>query len=348
MKSEKEPIFIDYPAIHISPVKRLLYLKSLIKIINTNDNFINYENIGLKNEDVEFFKRYLSENYPEYFDPKKKSINLFENYNGKIICGIDLLLEDLFGILNNEKNTKEVNAPINPVDFNGFEKDNTADEIDFYKDSDRTLEYALKWIFLDQSEPELINEELEVHIRNIYSIEEDKIKEYFNCDRIIFELSKLYGGRTKREIWEEFFKIREKLLLFLDNFEKHFTDKQYWFDFKMESETIFKNIRDSIIISRNEKSKIFLIFKGDPDKNKDNPIISYYNNKVVLFNRGSPQYKNLLPHQIVLADLLSENPTYYIFNPKRILANNDALYMIQFGIEACPSKKEVLSAISGG
>lgn len=348
MKLEKKPIFINYPEIHPSPIKRLLILKSLIRIINTRDNLVSYLDLGLKTEDAELFKNYLSENYSEYFDPKKKTINLFENYNGKIICGIDTLLDDLFSILNKKmlddtKESTKTDGPENPAIPTVSIIDKIIDEIDTYKNTDDELESAFKWIFLDHSDPAVIREEMQVHLTNIYTLDEDKIKKFFNSERIFFEFLKIYTGRTKREIKDKFVQTRGKLLLCLEDFERNFSDKRYWSNLKIESHNIFKNIHDAILLPKSDELKIFLIIRGDPNKNKDQPVISYYNNKVVLFNKESSQYRKLQPQELVLADLLLENPTSYIFNPKRILTKIDAFHMIEFGIEACPSKEQVLN-----
>lgn len=352
MESKKNPIFINYPEIHSSPIKRLLILKSLIRIINTRENLVSYLDLGLKTEDAELFKNYLSENYSEYFDPKKKTINLFENYNGKIICGIDTLLDDLFNILNKEMlddttESSKTDVPESPAIPTVSGIDNIVDVIDTYKNTDSELESAFKWIFLDSSIPGMISEEMQVHLKSIYTLDEDTNKEFFNSDRIFHEFLKVYSGLTKREIKKKFVQTRGKLLLCLEDFEKNFSDKQYWSNLQMESKIICQNIHDAKLHPKSDEFKIFLLIRGDPDKNKDNPVISYYNNKVVLFDKESSQYRKLQPQQIVLADLKLENPTSYIFNPNRILTNIDAFHMIELGIEACPSKEQVLNFLRG-
>lgn len=355
MESEKKPIFINYPEIHSSPIKRLLILKSLIKIINTQENFVSFEDLGLKTDNADLFKRYLSENFSEYFDLKKKTINLFENYDGKIICGIDCLLDDIFSVLNNEElEGKSSSYKVDDLDhklISGVSKnDNLIEEIESTKNTDNRLKSAFKWIFFDYSEPVAIKEEMQIHLNSVYQLDEDKIIEYFNSNRIFSELLEVYKDKdqTKRKSQLRFVQTRGKLLLFLEDFERKLSDKRHWSNLKNESLDMFKNISDSLFTSKRDKLKIFLIIKGDPNKNRENSVISYYNNKVVLFSKNSSHYRKLQPQQIVLAELLQENPTSYIFNPKRILTNVDALQIIELGVETCPNKEQVLFFLKKG
>lgn len=351
--SEKSPIYIDYRALHSLPIKRLLILKSLIKLINTRDNLIHYEDLGLESEDAAILKKILLENYSDHFQPKKKIIHLFENYNGKIICGIDCLLDDIFELLKNKKidgaNDSSIkDAQDNPGVSKGSKVDNFGERNRLYTDHDDRLDSAFNWIFQDYSERGVVRQEMQIRLQGIYLIDEDKVKEYFNNTRIFSELVKIYKDDTTSEITKKLIQIRAKLVFCFVDFMRNFSDKSYWSELKKESEKMISNIEYVLPQLKRGGLKLFLILQGDPDKNHGNNVISYLNSKVVLFEKASPLYRKLQPQQIILADLRMENPTSYVFTPKKILTNVDALQMIDLGIETYPSKGDILEFLEGG
>lgn len=332
----KEPIFIDYPKIYGNPRKRLTFLRALIQIINTRANFIQFEELGLNSEDIDLFKGYLKKNYSKHFDPRKNTINLFENYDGKIICGVDLLIEDLFVVISDGgKEDTETSKLPNTID----QPENIADDNKEPLSSCAIFDIFYDWVFSEQYDKINFDTEIKVYLNDFYTFNESQIKNYFNIKKITekiyenFKTSKIKGTKVVQ--------IRTKMVSCLEEFEKHFSDKDYWAELIIQTKKIFKNVIDVSSIVKNEKMKLFLTFPRNPDIQSINNVISKYRNKIVLFQKDAPIFSKLNNNQIVQGEIIIEKDTFYIVKPLRILDFNEAKNLLLLGVDACPTREFV-------
>ena len=331
----KEPIFIDYPKIYGNAKKRLTFLRALIQIINTRANFVQFEELGLNPEDTELFKNYLKKNYSKYFDPRKNTINLFENYDGKIICGIDLLIEDLFGVISDD--LKSITESSNKIDTTDQpEKIDT--DIDS-SSSDAIFDIFFDWVFSEQYDKINFDTEIKGYLNDFYTFSESEIKDYFNINKIteiIYE-----NFKTLKTKGTKIVQIRTKMVSCLEECEKHFADKDYWAELIVQTKKVFKNVIDASSIVKNEKVKLFLTFPRNPNIQNINNVISKYKNKTVLFEKDAPIFSKLNNNQIVQGEFIIEKETFYIVRPMRILDFSEAKTLLLLGVDACPTREFV-------
>lgn len=332
----KEPIFIDYPKIYGNARKRLAFLRALIQIINTRANFVQFEELGLSPEDTDLFKTYLKKNYSKYFDPRKNTINLFENYDGKIICGIDLLIEDLFGVVSDDQQSNiDSSNKIATTD-----QPETVDTgVNNSPSSDAIFDIFFDWVFSEQYDKINFDTEIKGYLNDFFTFDESEIKTNFNINKISekiyenFKSSKIKGTKIVQ--------IRTKMVSCLEECEKHFSDKEYWAELIVQTKKIFKNVIDASSIAKNEKMKLFLTYPRNPHIQNINNVISKYKNKTVLFEKDAPIFSKLNNNQIVQGEIIVEKETFYIVKPLRVLDFNEAKTLLLLGVDACPTREFV-------
>jgi hypothetical protein len=335
---EKEPLFIDYSKLYGDSKKKLIFLRALIQIINTRADFIEFNDLKLSPDDKKLFADYLKKHYPENFDPKKNKINLFENYEGKIICGVDQMIEDLFTILSMENKTLDLPPSEKPE--NVVQKQNVDDG---YKEeilSYSIFEIFYDWIFLEKYEKENFESESKMYLKEFFAFSESDLKNNFNIQRITDEILKNF---TKLKIKRTLIvKIRAKLISCLEELEKHSSDKGYWSNLITDTKKIFKNLIDATTILNNEKMKLFLTFPGNPHIQNINMVVGNYKNKTVLFQKDSPLFPNLEKKQIVQGEIKNERDNVFFVYPIRIIDFNETKMLMLFGVEAAPSNEYVM------
>jgi len=333
---DKEPIFIDYLKIFGNARKRLIFLRALIQIINTRANFIRFEELGLNSDETDLFKDYLKKNYSKYFDPRKNTINLFENYDGKIICGIDLLLEDLF--------TKMSEDEENDIELSKIQATTDQPEIVGTITKEPLSSFAIfdifyDWVFSEQDDKINFDTEIKVYLNDFYTFSESEIKNYFNIKKIT---EKIYENfKTSKIKGTKIVQIRTKIVSCLEDFEKHFSDKDYWAEFIVQTKKVFKNVIDANSILKNEKMKLFLTVPKNPNIQNINNVISKYKNKTVLFEKDAPLFLKINNDQVVHGEIIIEKETYYIVRPLRILDFSEAKTLLLLGVDACPTREFV-------
>jgi hypothetical protein len=374
---EKEPIFIDYSEIPGSSKKKLLFLKTLLQLINKRDNFIRYEDLELNEGDTETFKLYLKK-YQKYFRLEKNKINLIENYNGKIVCEIDLLINDVFTVLSEVdlkntsndlllKNSNEKKTHIQPEKLEEKSIETLEEKpITLFRDPKKnSLNKYLEKFFntgICQAEINLFfNEVVKNH-------NEDDVKKIFDFITLCDEIDRIPYRLKMGEITKESAKFkRDYLIKILELIRDILNDKTYWDEliFKIKEKFSFPidtcdehvmGINDidgsykwvSVNeIANNQNLKIFFAEKGNPEINSKNRAISKFQNKIVFFDFVIPLSSKISPNDLVLGylDLIEFN--YVKVNPLKILTLEEFLKLIKLGVEVCPSEEVIFSFIKG-
>jgi hypothetical protein len=292
----------------------------------------------LNPDDKKLFIEYLRKYYSENFDPKKNSINLFENYDGKIICGIDQMIEDLFTLLSNE-NKRLISGPSECPDTLPVQKENVEGSNPEQILTNSIFEIFYDWIFLEKYDKDNFDSESKMYLSDFFAFNESELKNNFNIDRITDEI---YKNFTKSNIKRSHIvQIRAKLIKFLEDLEKHSDDNNYWSKLITETKKIFKNLIDATTISNNEKKKLFLTFPGNPQFQNINRVISKYKNKTVLFEKDAQIFQSLKSDQIIQGEITSEKERSFIVKPLRIIDFNEAKMLLLFGVEAGPTTEYV-------
>jgi hypothetical protein len=374
---EKEPIFIDYSEIPGSSKKKLLFLKTLLQMINKRDNFIRYEDLELNEGDTETFKLYLKK-YQKYFRLEKNKINLIENYNGKIVCGIDLLINDVFTVLS-EVDLKNTSNDL-PLKNSNEKKTHTQHE-KLEEKSIETLEEKPITLFRDPK-----NNSLNKYLEKFFNIgicqaeinlffnevvknnNEDDVKKIFDFITLCDEIDRIPYRVKMGEITKESARFkRDYLTKILEFIRDLLNDKTYWDEliFKIKEKFSFAidtcdehvmGINDidgsykwvSVNeIANNQNLKIFFAEKGNPEINSKNRAISKFQNKIVFFDFVIPLSSKISPNDLVLGYLDFIEFNYVKVNPLKILTLEEFLKLIKLGVEVCPSEEVIFSFIKG-
>jgi len=333
IRRDKEPLFIDYSKIYGDSKKKLLLLRALIQIINTRADYIEFSDLKLSSDDEKLFIDFLKKYYPGNFDPKKKKINLFENYEGKIICGIDQMIEDLFSVLSKENVT--LDSPLIETSEKNTQGQNGDDDKEEEILTYSIFEIFYDWIFLEKYDKDNFDDESKLYLDEFVKYNESDLKNFFNIQTVRDEVIKNFKKSNFKNT--EIVKIRAKLTTFLEKIETHFHDKDYWSNLIIETKKCFKDLIDATTILKNEKMKLFLTSPGNPQIQNVNKVISYYKNKPVLFDKDASIFPNLKVNQIVLSEIKYDGEKNYIVNPIRIIDPNEAKMLLLFGVEAAPS-----------
>jgi len=362
--SRKKPLFIDYSEINGNPGNRLRFLRALLKIINLNDTIIHYDDLGLNSDDIEPFKEYLKTNYPDICRIHKKTLNM-DDFDGKIICNIDLLVEDILEILSqNQKLTASIreNQNIlpskNEIQFISH-RENT-EILDLKKSSNRYI-FEIFNGKISLAETQLFVDKI------IKETDPENIEAIFNLSSLIEEIGKIpLKIKNKQTNFEDEELIREILLKIINKFATYLSNKQYWEKLSIDINHYFLKIlkkcdQEKLTISfdngkkydvtiaeilLNDKIKIFKANLGIPDEYDRNAIISEYQNKKALFNFTCDLTKEISLDDFVLAEIIGFRDTYVIINPLKILTGCETSKLLSLGVESYPSIEKVLSKIS--
>ncbi len=366
---KKEPIFIDYSKIYGDAKKKLIFLRALIQIINTRADFIKFEELGLTIEDTKLFTEYLKKYYSKNFDPKKNRINLYENYDGKIICNIDLLMDDLFKVLlqnpseesphyslqNPDQRSKSVNVDPNskcdPVEPKGS------------KSSSNTYLEEILHFRVSLAESQLFVDKIfrETNMGRIESL--------FTFNILCEEIDQIPLRVKKKEIdYESLILIRRILERILKKIGVKLNNPLYWNNLAQKVDEYFLKKLDQCsqelleILSENgtrilvtlnelilnENIKIFLAEQGNPAKNSRNAVISKYYNKIALFNSHCELSRAIRLNDIVLAEIAEIAEKYVKVNPLKILTKSEAVKLISLDVECELSNEKIISTLSEG
>jgi len=334
---KKEPIFIDYSKIFGNSEKRLLFLRALIRIIDMRANFVKYSDLGLLSSDIEHFKHYLNENYSKYFETRKNKINLYENYDGKIIFNVDLLIEDICNLINDNNQLLmsdsggiSQSATKRKESITSEIKDNSKKNID---------EIFYEWVFLVEYNQYTFEDEIKYILKEFYSINESEVKKIFTTEKVLNEFFKnIYSSHRKKIRFSQF---RYKILTCLEDFEKKCPDTTYWSSLQIKIKKLFICLINSETLSKKSNKKLFLTYSGDLNIQNINKVISKYQNRAVIFSYHSPLFERLEANQIILGEIIEERDNYIMVNPERILDTNEAKVLLFFGMEAFPTNQIV-------
>jgi hypothetical protein len=363
--NRKKPLFIDYSEINGSPDNRLRFLRALLKIIDLNDAVIHYDDLGLNCDNIEPFKEYLKTNYPDICRIHKKTLNM-DDFDGKIICNIDLLVEDSLEILSqNQKLTDSIRENQNIVSSKNEIQSNFHDENKEIMDDLKKPSH--RYIFeifngkISLAETQLFVDKI------IKKTDPENIEAIFNLSSLIEEIGKIpLKIKNKQTNFEDEELIKEILLKIINKFATYLSNKQYWEKLSIDINHYFLKIlkkcdQEKLTISfdngkkydvtiaeilLNDNIKIFRAKLGIPDEYDRNAIISEYQNKKALFNFSCDLTKEISLDDFVLAEIIGFRDTYIIINPLKILTGRETSELLSLGVECYPSIEMILSKIS--
>jgi hypothetical protein len=365
---EKGPIFIDYSKIHRNPKQRLFFLRALIKLADSKKDIIQFEDLELDPGEIEIFKQYLKEFYPGKFRIYKKTFNK-DDFDGKIICNIDLLIKDICEILSQGKNndkltdrTSEQND-INPVKNNIQTNDH--DNQNGIKTYSRNLSNKyLHEIFhggVSIAETQLFVNKV------IKETKPETLEVFFNFSALSEEIKKIpLKVKNQERNVENVLVLKELIQKILKKFENQLPNKKYWEQLSIDTNDYFSKIlekcdQEKLILSfengkkyevtineilLEENIKIFQAIPGIPDEHNHNLVISEYQKKKALFNFKCDLTEKISPNNNVLSKIIGFGDTFVIINPLKILTNQETSKLLSLGVEGYPSAEKIYSQIS--
>lgn len=335
-------IFIEYKKLHENRSKRILFLDLIFKLSNL-EGLIPFNTLSLNDDDLDAFKELILEApYKNYFVNIEKSFQIVDNIDGKILSDIDVLADDLrqINIEIEKKHSlvhvfKEIN--LNNLDSNDLET--------FFKDI--YPYFLLKWLFKEINLPLIPFDEdgLEIFKNSLDNLNRSQIKEIFDKNVLIEKVQNLPDRIEQNEIDVEDFKIIQKNVLNVLNYvHKNIHLEPYADCSTLKKEIIkhFDSLRNysKIPFTLLPGEMIFLVEKGISDL-ENNPFISYYQNKIVLFRHSIPLTKTLKSRDVVLCDIYDKKPTFLTVDPKKKLNEHEILVYLIEEIEYGTSKSEI-------
>lgn len=365
----KKPIFIDYSKINEDLGKRLRFLRAIIKLSDAKEDIVHLENLGLDLDEIEIFKQYLAKRYPGNFRVHKKIVNK-DDFNGKIICNIDMLIEDIFKIMSQYPVEEYPYAPlqhpdngsIKSVNVDPLSKCDLVEDGDLNCSSNKYLDEILHFR-VSLAESQLFVDKIfrETNVK--------KIKPLFTFNLLCEEIDQIPLRVKKKDIDNESLPlIREVLGRILKKIGIKLNNPIYWDNLAQQVDNYFlkkldqcsqellevlseNGTRNLVTLNElilNENIKIFLAKQGNPDKNSRNAVISKYYNKIVLFNSHCELSRTIRLNDIVLAEIAEIAEKYVKVNPLKILTKSEAVKLISLNVECEPSNEKLISTLSEG
>lgn len=347
-------LYIDYTelcTLHKAPKKRILFLNAIKSLIDLDRKFIRYDELGLFNEDINSFIALLkSMQYSQFFIPLNNGVEIVKRVDGKIIVGTDLLLQDL----------KEIYADITQIpdltyllkEGNNEEVKNEISEIFTEVNSLILSPKVFRWWLFKYISIPLIpysKEGLEIYQTYLKSLDEEEIKQFFDLDVLAEEVRYFPDRKKKGEIGDmDMQQIINFIGAITRNIEENHPLLKDLFNLRHTLNKIFQEIytveeaKPAFLPTHSQK--LFLVEKGNTRRN---PMISRYNNKIVLFNDTEPLSKKLKAGDIILGTIKKELEYFktIIVNPEKVLGEDEVKSFLERGIEAAPSRNKILERL---
>jgi hypothetical protein len=348
------PIFIDYSKIGNSPKRRIFFLRALVRLADTKESYFHYEDLGISEKEIEFFKRYLEENHPGRFRLYKKTINP-DPFKGKIICDTDLLLKDIFSIF--PMGDGDVDQKMSESVKKESTKNHEFIETPRMFDELPTNKY-MRELFYDGVAPA----EIQLFITDIFkNLKEEEIKKLFTLLIIKNEIDKLPKRVFNKENGlnlERLFAKRENLEKVLQSFNEKFSNSDYWKIVKFQTDEAFKKIiekcdlntleivtkdgvKKNITVNElllNEDIKIVFAESGNSNLNNRNPVISRFQGIIVVFDFKSKLSNEILPGQFVLSEVYESASNPIVVRPLKILTKEETLKLMAMDVACYPTR----------
>jgi hypothetical protein len=366
--NRKKPLFIDYSQINNDSKKRILFLRALLTIINSKQSIIHFDDLGLSPDDIEPFKQYLKNVYPELCRIHKKTLNI-DDFDGKVILNIDLLIDDIFNFLSknpfDDKLSKNV---LETQDSNylklkscGISLGDTGEQ---KKESTNSLNKFLIEIFdtgISLAETQIFVDKI------LKETKPEDVEKIFNFSTLSCEISKIpFKIKNNETDFENEILFKEILLRILNKFSTQLPNKKYWVQLSIDINDYFSKIlekcdQEKLILSfengkkyevtineilLEENIKIFQAISGIPDEHNHNLVISEYQKKKALFNFKCDLTEKISPNNNVLSKIIGFGDTFVIINPLKILTNRETSKLLSLGVEGYPSAEKIYSQIS--
>jgi hypothetical protein len=365
--NEKKPLFINYSEISSDSGKRLRFLRALIKIVNLNQTISHYENLGLRSEDIDDFKQFLTDTYPEFCRVHKKTVNM-DDFDGKVICNIDKLIDDIFSILS-QTEIESRSIEITNGDINGSSSKIENTVIQSEKNNFVLIDPLVitNKFLIEIFDEGIAPAEVQLFVtRVIKETKPEDIEMIFASSSLRQKIGKIPLKIKNHEThFEDVVSKKDLILSILRKFSLQLPNKKYWETLSKDIESYFMEIIDKCdqekieIITEKQIHKnvtineilldneiiIFYAEAGDPTINDRNPVISHYNNKIALFNSRFELSKKIQLGDCVLA-YFEEQPTFVRINPIAILHRNVTMKLIKNGIELSPPLNEILEKLN--
>jgi len=347
-------LYIDYTelcTLRKAPKKRILFLRAIKSLIDLDRNFIEYDKLGLCNEDINPFITFLKgSHYKQFFIPLDNGVEIVKHVDGKIIVGTDLLLQDLKEFYEGITQIPDLTSLLREV--NDEEVKNGISKI--FTEVNRLIlspKVFIWWLFKYISIPLIpySKEGLKIYQMYLKSLGEKEIKKIFNLD-ILAEEVRCFPNRKKKGEIEDM--DMQQIINFLGtitrNIEVNYPPPKDWFDLRHTVNKLFQEIhtanaaKNLFLPSPNQK--LFLIEKGNTSRN---PAISRHNNKIVLFNDAEPLSKKLRAGDVILGTIKKELEYFktIIVNPEKVLGEDEAKSFLERGIDAAPSRNKILERL---
>ena len=345
-------VHIDYSKLHGSPEKRILFLNGIINLVDMDRESITYHELELFGRDRDCFAKLLGKEFEQFFTSEDR-IERLESVDGYVIIGANLLIQDL-----NKIQTELIDKTDILYLIEEMKKENQIDGNDL-KLLNKVLTDACSlillpkvfwlWLFKYIDTPLIPHSEsgLEIYQTYLKSLNEDEIKQFFNLDKLCKEIELLPKRKRVGELKDkDITQIKNFIFKIIKNMEKNYSSPKYWFNIYHEVNKIINKI---IIehISPTPNQKIFLILKGDIKINPRNPIISRYDNKIVLFNDAEPLSRKLKDGDIILGTIKKElkYSKAIIVNPEKVLGEDEVRSLLERSIDAAPSRNRILERL---
>lgn len=346
-------IYIDYNEIkkfqENSIKNRILFLKTISDLSSKESTKCN--EIGLVGEDLDSFVELLKKlPFRNFFITLEDRIDLVSKIDGKIIVGMDSLLEDL-----NELQTQlQAKSTVTELMENLCELNENLNQTDLNVFFNKFIPSLFRqWLFKYITIPFIPHsyEGFQTYKKILKRIDKKKLKTIFKADYFMEEIRNIpkredLGELTSSDI-EHIRGFTLDLTKYIENLDKYFF-KDHWFKVRNEIDKAFWEIRNQKLTVSEDQIKelyLFLVIKGNKYKNSRNSVISYYHGKTVIFNDSNPLVRVLNGGDRVLGKIIREKSNYIVVNVIKKLDEGEVSHYVENHIKCVPSKNEILGSL---
>ena len=356
VKNKMNIIYIDYADLCESSEKRILYLEAIKKLINTDKNSLRYHDLKLFDKNVKNFVDLLNKKkeFKQFFVPFSDHVEVVGKIDGEIIVGTSLLLRDLEKFRMNLMKKSYIPSLLTEIRNGKRPKNDVSEALSEVTNLILSPAVFRWWLFkyIDTSLLPHSNEGSKIYRIYLKTLDEDKIKQFFDLDVLREEVKKFPDRKKSGEIKDDDVKQIASFIdgIFEDIIEKHPSNSVYWNDMRHEVRKIFSIPPTPPPLTPPPKNqKLVLVMQGDKKINPENPIISKYLNKIILFNNSISLSKTLKVGNVVLGTIKREINycNVIIVNPEKVLDKDEVVCLLEKGVDAIPSREKILESLRG-
>jgi len=321
-------VYIPYEKLHENPEKRILFLELLTELINVEKDYMAYNELGLIGEDKKTFANLLRiTEFKEFFLPFEDRVELYKRPDGKIVVGIDLLIEDLKEIRNRSSISDLIENIKSGGSVGGIKRlgQLASDALSLLL----FPEVFYLWLFKYIDIPPISHsyDEAIIYGKLIATLKEEEVKRFFDQNKLLHEIELLPERKKCGELKDEdITNIKTCIdaeLVYNSDLKKMFPQLYESAEFVEILHQVNKkfneikktpaegDVEKKAVPSSTPSIKIFLVLEGDHKMHSRNPIRSQLHvNKgiTVLFEDRTPLTKKLKVGDIVLGEIVREIP----------------------------------------